>query len=391
MSREAVIVSTVRTAAGRAGKGALKDTRADDLGAIVINEALKRAGIKPEIVDDCIMGCAMPEGSMGMNVARIAIMAAFGKDMYTVPALTVNRFCSSGLEAIAIAAERIMAGWCDVVIAGGLESMTSVPMGGFTPELNPKLTNEYPEAYTPMGITAENVAERYNITREMQDEFAYNSQMKAKVALEKGVFKEQIVPVNTRVWQDGKGWKDIVFEVDEAPRADTTLEGLAKLKPVFKIGGSVTAGNASPMNDAAAATVLMSKEKAKELGLKPLATFRFYTAVGTRPEEMGVGPLYAINKLFEKTGKKADDIDVYEINEAFASQARYCCEELKLPMDRVNKNGGAIALGHPLGCTGAKLTCQLVHEMKASKGKFGIVSMCIGGGMGAAGIIENLS
>ena len=386
MSREAVIVSTVRTAIGRAKKGTLKDTRADDLAAVVFNEVIKRSGVKPEIIEDVIMGCAMPEGSMGMNVARIAVMAAGLPD--DVPGVTVNRFCSSGLEAIAIGAAKIMAGWNDVIIAGGMESMTMVPMGGFTPELNLKLAEGYPEAYCPMGITAENVATRYNITREMQDEFAYNSQMKAKVALEKGVFKDQIAPVNTRVWKDGKGWQEVVFEVDEAPRFDTTLEGLAKVKPAFRLGGSVTAGNSSPMNDGAACSLLMTKEKAKELGLKPMATFRYLATVGCKPDEMGVGPLYAIRKLMEKTGMKVDQIGTYEINEAFASQARYCCEELGLDMSRVNKNGGAIALGHPLGCTGGKLTTQLIYEMHASKSQFGVVSMCIGGGMGAAGLYE---
>ena len=386
MSREAVIVSTVRTAVGRAKKGTLKDTRADDLAGIVFNEAIKRAGIKPEMVEDVIMGCAMPEGSLGMNVARIAVMAAGLPD--GVPAVTVNRFCSSGLEAHGIAAAKIMAGWNDIVIAGGLESMTMVPMGGFTPELNLRLCEEYPEAYCPMGITAENVATRYNITREMQDEFAYNSHQKAAKALKDGVFKDQIVPVHTKVWKDGSGWKEVVFEVDECPRPDTTIEGLAKLRPVFRQGGSVTAGNSSPMNDGAACSVLMSKEKAKELGLKPLATFRMLSSVGCKPDEMGVGPLYAIRDLMKRSGLTVDQVETYEINEAFASQARYCCEELGLNMAHVNKNGGAIALGHPLGCTGGKLSTQCIYEMQKSKSRFGIVSMCIGGGMGAAGLYE---
>jgi acetyl-CoA acyltransferase len=386
MSREAVIVSTVRTAVGRAKKGTLKDTRADDLAGIVFNEAIKRAGIKAEQVEDVIMGCAMPEASLGMNVARIAVMAAGLPD--DVPGVTVNRFCSSGLEAIGIAAAKIMAGWNDIIIAGGLESMTMVPMGGFTPELNPKLAEEYPEAYCPMGITAENVATRYNITREMQDEFAYNSHMKAAQALKDGVFKDQIAPVKTRVWKEGKGWQEVTFEVDECPRPETTMEGLAKLKPVFRLGGSVTAGNSSPMNDGAACSVLMSKEKAKELGLKPMATFRFLSSVGCKPDEMGVGPLYAIRDLMKRTGLNVNDIKTYEINEAFASQARYCCEELGLDMSTVNKNGGAIALGHPLGCTGGKLTTQCVYEAIASKSQYGVVSMCIGGGMGAAGLFE---
>ncbi len=385
MSREAVIVSAARTAIGRAKKGTLKDMRADDMAAVAINAAIERAGIKKEIVEDLILGCAMPEASMGMNVARIAAFAA-GLPIESA-AVTVNRFCSSGLESIAIAAERIMAGWNDVVIAGGAESMSMVPMGGYIPELNLKLAAEFPEAYCPMGITAENVASRYGITREAQDEFAYNSHMKAVKAIESGVYKEQIVPIQARVAK-GATWKTVEFKVDEAPRADTTIEGLAKLKPVFRTGGSVTAGNSSPMNDGAAAVVIMSKEKAKELGCKPLATFRFYSTIGTHPDEMGVGPLYAIRKLMQKTGMKVDDIDNYEINEAFASQAAYCCRELKLNMDTVNINGGAIALGHPLGCTGAKLSTQLLYTLNDRKMKYGVVSMCIGGGMGAAGLFE---
>ncbi len=385
MSREAVIVSAARTAIGRAKRGTLKDMRADDLAAIAINAAIDRAGIKKELVEDLILGCAMPEASMGMNMARIAAFAA------NLPiesaALTVNRFCSSGLEAIAIASERIMAGWNDCIIAGGAESMTMVPMGGYIPELNLKLAAEFPEAYCPMGITAENVASRYNVTREQQDEFAYNSHMKAVKAIAAGAFKEQIVPVKARVAK-GATWKEVIFDTDEAPRADTTLEGLAKLKPVFRQGGSVTAGNSSPMNDGAAAVVVMSKEMAKELKLKPLATFRYYATIGTHPDEMGVGPLYAISKLMKRTGMTVDQIDNYEINEAFASQAAYCCRELKLNMDTVNINGGAIALGHPLGCTGAKLTTQLLYTLNDRKMKYGVVSMCIGGGMGAAGLFE---
>ncbi|HOC92001.1 MAG TPA: thiolase family protein [bacterium] len=385
MSREAVIVSAARTAIGRAKKGTLKDMRADDMAAVAVNAAIERAGIKKEVVEDLILGCAMPEASMGMNIARVVSFAA-GLPIECAAA-TVNRFCSSGLESIAIAAERIMAGWNDVIIAGGAESMTMVPMGGYIPELNLKLATDFPEAYCPMGITAENVASRYGITREMQDEFAYNSHMKAVKAINAGVYKEQIVPLNVPV-AAGPKWKFVEFKVDEAPRADTTIEGLAKLKPVFRTGGSVTAGNSSPMNDGAAAVVVMSKEKAKELGCKPLATFRFYSTIGTHPDEMGVGPLYAIRKLMQKTGMKVDDIDNYEINEAFASQAAYCCRELKLNMDTVNINGGAIALGHPLGCTGAKLSTQLLYTLNDRKMKYGVVSMCIGGGMGAAGLFE---
>jgi len=359
--------------------------RADDLAAIAVNAAIERAGIDKKEVEDLILGCAMPEASMGMNIARIVSFVA-GLPIECAAA-TINRFCSSGLEAIAIAAERIMAGWNDVIVAGGTESMTMVPMGGYIPELNLKLAAEFPEAYCPMGITAENVASRYGITREMQDEFAYNSQMKAAAAIKAGVFEEQIVPVKARV-AAGPKWKEVEFKVDESPRADTTLEGLAKLKPVFKQNGTVTAGNSSPMNDGAAAVVVMSKEKAKELGCKPLATFRYYVTVGTHPDEMGVGPLYAINKLMKRTGMNVDEIDNYEINEAFASQAAYCCRELKLNMEKVNINGGAIALGHPLGCTGAKLTTQLLYTLRDRKLRWGVVSMCIGGGMGAAGLFE---
>ncbi|HOO57371.1 MAG TPA: thiolase family protein [bacterium] len=385
MAREAVIVSAARTAVGRAKRGKLKDMRADDLAAIAVNAAIERAGIKKDMVDDLILGCAMPEASMGMNIARIVSFAA-GLEIKT-SAATVNRFCSSGIESIAIAASRVMAGWEEIIVAGGAESMTMVPMGGYIPELNLKLAADFPEAYCPMGITAENVASRYDISREQQDQFAYESHMKAVKAIEAGAFEEQIVPVTARA-AAGAGWKEFEFKVDEPPRPETTVEGLSKLRPVFRQGGSVTAGNSSPMNDGAAAVVVMSKEKAKELGIKPLATFRHYVTIGVHPDEMGVGPLYAIRKLMEKTGMKVDDIDNYEVNEAFASQAAYCCRELGLPMDRVNINGGAIALGHPLGCTGAKLSTQSVYTLNDKKLRYGVVSMCIGGGMGAAGLYE---
>jgi len=364
--------------------------RADDMAAVVINEVIDRAGIKKEDVEDVILGCAMPEASMGMNVARVATFCA---DMpIEVAALTVNRFCSSGLESIAIASERVMAGWNDVILAGGTESMSMVPMGGYIPELNLKLAADFPEAYCPMGITAENVASRYNITREMQDEFAADSQQKACKAIEEGKFKEQIVPMKIRT-PKGKSaeWIESTFDTDENPRPGTTAEKLAKLRPVFKQGGTVTAGNSSPMNDGAAAVIVMTKEKAKELGCKPMATFRHYSTIGVHPDEMGVGPLYSIRKLLKATGKDIMDIDFYEVNEAFASQARYCLQELGIYdkcMDRVNVHGGAIALGHPLGCTGAKLTTQLLYELKDYDKKWGVVSMCIGGGMGAAGLFE---
>ncbi len=385
MNRDAVIVAAARTAVGRAKKGTLRETRADDLAAIVINEVINRAGIDKTEIEDVILGCAMPEGQMGMNLARIASLCA-GLPVET-SAMTVNRFCASGLEAIAIAAAKINSGSLDIAIAGGAESMSAVPMGGFTPEINLRLVEEFPEAYIPMGLTAENVIERYGITREAQDEFAYNSHMKAVAAIEKGAFKEQIVPVTARV-PKGAGWEEVTFDTDECPRPDTTLEGLAKLKPAFKQGGSATAGNSSPMNDGAAAVLIMSREKAEALGLKPLAVFKAYTTVGVNPDEMGVGPKFAIPKLLEKAGLTKDDIDFYEINEAFACQSIYCVSELGLDTSKVNVNGGAIALGHPLGCTGAKLATQIIYALKDSGKKYGVVSMCIGGGMGAAGLFQ---
>jgi acetyl-CoA acyltransferase len=306
--------------------------------------------------------------------------------------MTINRFCSSGLNAIAIIAEKIMAGYIDIGVAGGVESMSMVPMGGFTPSLNPTLMEVWPEVYTPMGMTAENVCRRYGITREEMDQFAYESHMKAAKAIKEGRFKEQIHPLKVRVISQGENYrpevKEVIFDTDEGVRPDTTIEGLSKLKPVFAKDGLVTAGNSSQTNDGAAFLVLMSREKAKELGLKPLAIFRYYTVAGVPPEVMGIGPVAAIRKLFKKTGFDWDKIDLIELNEAFAAQAVYCIKELNVPKDRCNVNGGAIALGHPLGCTGAKLATQLIYEMRYRKGKYGIVSMCIGGGMGAAGLFE---
>jgi acetyl-CoA acyltransferase len=392
--RETVIVQAVRTAIGRATKGTLKDTRPDDFGAECIREVLKRTPeVKPEEIEDLIVGNAMPEGAQGMNFARI--LGCNAGLPYQVPAITINRFCSSGLNAIAQSAEKIAVGYVDIVMAGGVESMTMIPMGGFNPSMNPHLMEVWPEVYTPMGVTAENVARKFSISREVQDKFAYESHMKAVKAIKDGKFKSQILPLKVKVLGTdpltGKPTaKEVVFDTDEAPRADTTLEGLAKLKPVFSTDGTVTAGNSSPMNDGASFCLVMDSETAKKKGLKPMGYFRHFAVVGTPPEIMGVGPLYAIQKLFQKTGLKADDIGVYEVNEAFASQAYYCCNELKLPMDRVNVNGGAIALGHPLGCTGAKLTTQLLHEREARDARYGIVSMCIGGGMGAAGLYERV-
>ena len=323
-----------------------------------------------------------------MNVARIAALKAGVH--YKVPAMTVNRFCSSGLQAIVLAAQSIMLGETDIALAGGVESMSIIPMGGSKPSPNPGLMETYPESYTAMGITAEKVAERFGISREAQDEFAYNSHMKAAKAIADGKFKEEIVPVETRVRRNGK-WIDVVVDTDECVRPDTTLENLARLRPVFDMKGTVTAGNASPMNDGAAAVLLMSKEKMEELGMKPMLWYRNYQVVGVDPEIMGIGPSVAVPKLLEKTGMSLDDIDVIEINEAFASQSIYCVNELGLDPAKTNVNGGAIALGHPLGCTGAKLTVSLAYEMqRRPDARFGIVTMCIGGGMGAAGLFEKV-
>ncbi len=389
--REAVIVTAVRSAIGKAKKGTLKDTRPDDFGAEILKEAIRRTPkLKPEDIEDLVIGNAMPEASQGMNLARIIGCRAGLPD--SVPAMTVNRFCSSGLNAVAVIAEKIMAGYIDIGIGGGVESMTMVPMGGFNPSINPTLMDVWPEVYTPMGMTAENVCRKFGITREEMDKFAYESHMKAAKAIKEGRFKEQIHPLNVKIISQGKNYrpeiKEVVFDTDEGVRADTTVEGLSKLKPVFAKDGLVTAGNSSQTNDGAAFLVLMSADKAKELGLKPLAIFRHYAVAGVPPDIMGVGPVAAIRKLFSKTGFNWDKIDLIELNEAFAAQAVYCIKELNVPMDRCNVNGGAIALGHPLGCTGAKLATQLIYELRARKGRYGIVSMCIGGGMGAAGLLE---
>ncbi|MEW5946273.1 MAG: thiolase family protein [bacterium] len=389
-SREAVIASACRTAVARAKRGTLAQTRPDDLGAVVLNEAIRRAGIQAEQVEDVVFGCAMPEASQGMNVARIIEFCAGLPSQ--IPAATINRFCSSGLEAVHIIAAKIITGSIDVGVAGGVESMTMVPMGGFNPSPNPRLMDQWPETYCSMGITAENVAAKFGVTREEQDAYACESQRKALEAIKKGVFKDEIVPVTAileTVSPDGTVNKsEVVFDTDECPRPGTTPEVLAGLKPVFRKDGMVTAGNSSPMNDGAAALVLMSAEKARELGCEILARYRQCVSVGVPPEIMGVGPLFAIRRLFEKTGLTKDDVDLFEINEAFASQAHYCCKELGLDVSKVNVNGGAIALGHPLGCTGAKLTTQLVYEMKRRNARYGVVSMCIGGGMGSAGLFE---
>jgi acetyl-CoA acyltransferase len=390
--KEAVIVSAVRTAVGKAPKGTLRNTRSDEMGATAIREAVARAGVDASLIDDVIMGCAFPEASQGMNVARTAsILAGLPVE---ASAMTVNRYCSSGLQTIALAAERIMTGGADAIVAGGLESMTAIPMGGNTFRPNPQLADTYPDYYLNMGLTAENLAKKYEITREQADEFSFNSHQKALAAIKDAKFNDEIVPLKVQMDEfDEKGRvrrKEIVFQTDEGPRADTSLEGLAKLKPVFHAQGTVTAGNASQMSDGAAAAVVMSADKAKELGIKPLARFVSYATAGCLPEEMGVGPVYAIPKALKIAGLTLDQIDVIELNEAFAAQGLSVMKLLEMDPAKVNVNGGAVALGHPLGCTGAKLTATLLQELKRRGARYGMVTMCVGGGMGAAGIFERL-
>jgi len=389
--RDAVIVSSVRTAVGKAPRGALRYTRPDDMGATAIKGALARVpGVEPASVEDVVMGCAMPEAEQGMNVARLAAVRAGLPN--EVPAFTVNRFCSSGLQAIAIAAERIMLGAADTVIGGGTESMSLVPMGGNKLVPSPALVAEAPEVYIGMGHTAEEVAKRFSVSRQDQDALAVVSHQKAAAAIAGGRFADEIVALEAKVYAAGEGGRPVIqakkFDVDEGVRADTTIEGLAKLRPAFSTTGTVTAGNSSQTSDGAAASVLVSDQRAKQLGLKSLAIFRGFVVVGCDPDIMGIGPAFAIPKLLDKTGLKLENIDLIELNEAFASQAVYVIRTLGLDPAKVNVNGGAIALGHPLGCTGAKLTATLVHEMGRRKARYGIVSMCIGGGMGAAGLFE---
>ncbi len=389
--REAVVVSAVRTAVGRAPRGSLRNTRPDDMAAWVVKEALNRApGVKPEEVDDIVIGCSFPEAEQGLNVARlIGYLAGLPS---SVPGQTVNRFCSSGLQAIATGAEHIMCGFADVIVAGGVESMSMVPMGGNKTVPNLKLIETYPEGYTAMGVTAENVARKYGISREDQDVFALRSHQKAAAAIKEGRFKDEILPIKVKtqeVSEDGKvTFRDFVFDTDEGVRTDTSLEALAKLRPAFSVTGSVTPGNSSPLNDGASAVVLMSKEKAKSLGLKPMATFRSFAVAGVPPELMGIGPVEAVPKALKYAGLNLSQIDLFELNEAFASQALYVCRTLGLTLDRVNVNGGAIALGHALGNSGARLTTTLMHAMKRRNARYGVVSMCIGFGMGAAGVFE---
>ncbi|HEU4728465.1 MAG TPA: thiolase family protein [Kofleriaceae bacterium] len=384
---EIVIAEAVRSAVGRGHKGTLSTKRPDELAADVIRGLLARVPQARGKIDDVVLGCAMPEGEQGLNVARlISLLADLGPE---VPAQTINRFCSSGLQAIAIAAGSIALGSNEIVLAGGVESMTMVPMTGFHLSASPELMEKLPGANTPMGITAENVAKRFKISRQQQDEFAYRSQVKAKRALETGAFKDEIVPVRAVTYDEATGervYRD--FTVDELPRPDTTLEGLAKLPPAFAAGGSVTAGNSSPISDGAAAALVMKRETADQLGVKPLGVFRAFVTVGVDPEIMGIGPLPAVQKLLARTGLKIADIDLFELNEAFASQSVYCQRELGIPDDKINVNGGAIALGHPLGCTGAKLTASALYELRRRGGRYAVVTMCIGGGQGAAGLFE---
>jgi len=392
--KEAVVVSAVRTAVGKAPRGILKDTRPDDVAAIVLKEAVARVpGLKMEEVDDVVLGCAFPESDQGLNLARVVAMRAGFP--HTVPGQTVNRFCSSGLQAIATAAYEIMVGATEVMIAGGVEFMSQVPIMGLTPSPNPYLVEHNPQLYISMGLTAENVAEKFGISREDQDRFALSSHQKAAKAIREGKFKEEVLPILAKVREvkeDGTVIvKEVVFDTDEGVRFDASLEAMASLKPVFKAKGTVTAGNASQTSDGAAALVLMSRERAEKMGVKPMATFRSFAVAGVPPEIMGVGPAYAVPKVLKKAGLTLGEIGLIELNEAFASQALYVIRHLGLNMEIVNVNGGAIAVGHPLGCTGAKLTTGLLYEMKRRNVRYGLVTMCIGGGMGAAGVFERAS
>ncbi|WNG56171.1 thiolase family protein [Archangium gephyra] len=387
MPGRVVIASAVRTPFTRAHKGEFKDTRPDTLAALAIKEAVAQVpGLKPEEVEDVILGCAMPEAEQGMNVARNAALLAGLPD--TVPGMTINRFCSSGTQSIAQAAQAIKAGMMQVAVAGGTESMTMVPMGGNKVSANPEIMEKYPEVYTSMGATAENIASRYSVSREDADKFAYESQRRAATAREQGKFKEETFPVTTTVFDEEGKAHQVTVSVDTILRPDTTLEGLAKLRPAFNQKGVVTAGNASPLTDGAAAAVVMSEEKAQQLGVKPLGYFLDYQVAGVPPEIMGVGPVPAVKKLLAKNNLKVEDIDVFELNEAFAAQALYCIRELGIPLDKANPNGGAIALGHPLGVSGARLVATILRELKRRNGRYGVVTMCIGGGMGAAALIE---
>lgn len=382
MSTGVVVTHANRTAVGKATRGTLAQTRPDELLGLLIQKFLEQTpDLDPVAIDDVIIGCAFPEAEQGMNVARLAALRA-GIPV-SVPAMTVNRFCSSGLQTLADGAAQIQAGWSDIALTGGVESMTMIPMGGQKPSPNPHLAENFPQAFESMGITSENVASRYDVTREDQDAFAVESQTRALAAIAEGRFKDEIIPIEVQL--DGK---TVVFETDDGPR-QTTAEGLAKLRPAFKVDGSSTAGNSSQVSDGAAIELIMRREKADEFGFEPLAELVGYAVAGVHPDEMGIGPSVAIPKVLQQTGLTKDDIGLIELNEAFASQALYSMRVLELDPDIVNVNGGAIALGHPLGCTGAKLTATLLHEMKRREVEYGIVSMCIGGGMGAAAVFQN--
>jgi acetyl-CoA acyltransferase len=389
--RDAVIVSAARTAVGKANKGSLAETRAEDLGRAAIRGALDRVPeLSPDEIEDVIIGCAMPEGEQGLNMARV--ISLYAGLPVTTPAVTINRFCASGLQSIAYAAERIRLGEADAIIAGGVESMSHVPMTGFRLSPHPGIVDAMPEVYMGMGHTAEEVARRYGVTREDQDAFAAASHQKAAAAIAAGLFREEVVPVAARrtgTDDNGRPWeKTFTFAIDEGVRPETTAHTLAPLKPSFAREGTVTAGNASQMSDGAAAVIVMSRKRASELGLQPLAAFRSFSVAGVAPEVMGIGPIEAVPKALRKAGLSLADIDLIELNEAFAAQCVPIIRELGLDPERVNVNGGAIALGHPLGCTGTKLTVSLVHELRRRGGGIGVVTMCIGGGMGAAGVLE---
>jgi acetyl-CoA acyltransferase len=391
--KEAVIVSAVRTAVGKAPKGTLRDTRPDDLGAAAIKEAIARVpGLAASEIDDVIMGCAMPEAEQGMNVARAAAIRA-GLPVET-SAMTINRFCSSGLQTIAMASDRIRTNGAHVIVAGGLESMSMIPMGGHIIRPNPTLMETYPDFYLSMGLATENVARKYEVLREEQDAFALRSHQRAIAALDADKFKDETVPLNVTVEElDAKGKKqrrELTFDQDEGPRRDSTADALAKLKPAFQLNGTITAGNSSQMSDGAAAAIVMSEDRARALGARPMARLIAYATAGCPPEEMGIGPVYAIPKALKLAGLTLDQIEVIELNEAFAAQSLAVIKMLELNPDKVNVNGGAIALGHPLGCTGAKLTASILRELARRNGRYGMVTMCVGGGMGAAGIFEKL-
>lgn len=392
--REAVIVAGVRTAVGKAGKGSLKDVRPDDLGALVIEELMRRVPqLEKDEIEDVIIGCAIPEAEQGMNLARIIALRA-GLPT-SVPGVTVNRFCSSGLQTIAMAAQQIMSGFADVVIAGGVESMSLIPMGGYNIAPNPYLAENMPASYMSMGHTAEEVATRFEISREDQDAFALRSHQKAAAAIRAGKFKDEIIAVpvkRTHVDSNNKVIvEEFLFDTDEGVRTDTSFEALAKLRPAFHVQGSVTAGNSSQTSDGAAAVLVMSADRALELGLRPLGVFRSFAVAGVDPDIMGVGPVAAVPKALNLAGISLDDVDLIELNEAFASQSLHVIRTLGMDEEKVNVNGGAIALGHPLGCTGAKLTVSMLNELERRQGRYGLVTMCIGGGMGAAGVFERLS